>query len=93
MTSSSATPGDWRQLAEGLGVLEDEAVVVDVGNQRRHRVVVLGRGDAWEISGMAATAADLEKANVSPFDLWRLNEHRTLTGCVIETDGSESPRV
>lgn len=89
MTAES-TAASWRPLAAGLGALsqDDDAIVVDSGAGRSHAIGIVHRGDAWEISGMVATREDLEHANVSAVDLWRLNAQRCLTNYVVEADGS-----
>lgn len=81
---------DWQELADGLGVVNvrNRSIRVNLGNGRRHTVIVVDRGAAWELSGQAASAGDLERAELRPLDLWRLNEQRTLTSHVVEGDGS-----
>jgi hypothetical protein len=67
--------------------VEGEAVVVDLGHGRRHRVDVRATGDALELSGVVARRAIVEETENAALAAWERNRAVSLVGFRLDNRG------
>lgn len=74
-------PADWTKLCrDKTFAVDDAGVTVTLADQRQHRIEVRDAGDAYELLGIVARAAEVRKHPDLPLHAWRRNCTSQLVG-------------
>lgn len=79
---------DVASLVGDLHLSAGLTVHVDLPGSRSHQVQIAQHHDTYELVGMVADATSLTRAGLDPFELWRRNSARRLTGLHVDDIGS-----
>lgn len=78
---------DWTSLIRGLGVVENDAIRVELPDERTHRVFVRDAGEAWELEAVVARPSTVASLEDLPVDVWRRNRQSRLVGFRLDHRG------
>ena len=89
MKKGRAAVIEWKPFCHGVREIQvdGEAVVVDLGHGRRHRVDVRATGDAVELSGVVARRAVVEEIENAALASWERNRAASLVGFRLDDRG------
>jgi hypothetical protein len=80
---------EWRQFCTGLRdvQLDGEAVIVQLGRGRQHRIDVLAAADAFELSGIVARRTVVDEIEQAALAAWKRNRASSLVGFRLDDRG------
>lgn len=74
-------PSDWTKLCrDKLFTLDGDGVIVNLADERQHRIEVRDDGDAYELQGIVARGAVVREHADLPLQAWQRNRTAELVG-------------